>query len=100
MTLKDRRRNRLALEQQAAELVAQQAELQQALRQRKLGPIDYQVVQAELVAARVELYQVSESLAACAGSYSEGGSRMAVRALCWQRLRPRIVDRSPPPWAG
>ncbi len=64
MTLKDRRRNRLALEQQAAELAAQQAELQQALQQRKLGPIDYQVVQAELVAARVALHQVWESLAA------------------------------------
>ncbi len=64
MTLQDRRQNRLALEQQAAELAAQQAELQQALRQRKLGPIDYQVVQAELVAARVELHQVWESLAA------------------------------------
>ena len=64
MTLKDRRQNRLALEQQAAELAAQQAELQQALRQRKLGPIDYQVVQAELVAAGVELQQVWESLAA------------------------------------
>ena len=64
MTLKDKRRNLLELEQQAAELAAQQAELQQALRQRKLGPIDYQVVQAELVAARVELHQVWESLAA------------------------------------
>ncbi len=64
MTLKDRRRNLLALEQQAAELAAQQAELQQALRQRKLGPIDYQIVKAELVAARVELHQVWESLAA------------------------------------
>ena len=64
MSLKDRRRNYLALEQQAAELAAQQAELQQALRQRKLGPIDYQVVQAELVAARIELHQVRESLAA------------------------------------
>ena len=64
MTLKYRPRNLLALEQQAAELAAQQAELQQALRQRKLGPIDYQIVQAELVAARGELHQVWESLAA------------------------------------
>ena len=64
MTVTDRRWHLLALEQQAAELAAQQAELQQALRQRKLGPIDYQVVTAELVAARVELHQIREALAA------------------------------------
>ena len=63
MTLKDRHPNLLALEQQAAELAAQQVELQQALRQRKFGPIDYQVVTAELVAARVALHRVWESLA-------------------------------------
>ena len=64
MTLKDRRRNLLELEQQAVELAAQQAELQQTLRQGKLGPIDYEAVKAELAAARAELQQVRASLAA------------------------------------
>ncbi len=50
--------------------------------------------------SRRDVAEVLTEMITCPGSYSEGGSGVAVRALSWQRHGPRSVDRSPPPWAG
>lgn len=58
----DRRQHQLHLEQRAAELVAQQTELQHTLRRRKLGPIDHAAMTAELAVVQAELDGVRAAL--------------------------------------
>ncbi len=85
MGLYDVHEHVLELEQQAAELAAEQAELQQTLHQGKLGPIDYQAVKADLARVRAELVAVRASLASAERQQKRLLASQAVAGLAKRR---------------
>ncbi len=108
MELQELRQHIMMLEQQAAELVAQQTELQRQLRHGKLGPIDYQTVKAELSTMQAHLAAVRASLLAAKRQRqrllpeqeTSQPLRQAVVRASWQTQRREPAHPSPRPRSG